>query len=383
VRSFGRRRFLRLAAGATAALALPSSAMGQSTTAQPRLAGTPGASPTSRPVPAGELRLLTSPDHWDPGVIRTLGARDGVAVKVRPLWDDAEAYRLVAADDLVVDVVTADGGWVTRYRAEGRLQLLDPDDYAVAAELFPMALDLELLAGGGGLRGFPWSWSPVQVVCDPARLSSIPDSWDVLVDPRNRGRVVIDSQRLDLVLCAGRATGARDPLAMTDAELATATQWLTRLRPNVRRVVRQRSEIVEALASGACTLAIAGLGVPDQVLDAGGPELMAFVPREGTIGSLEAEVVLRDAPNAVRVPAWIDAAASAEALAASFLIDGRPSFNERALRVLEDAGHGERARRYLYDRPETVLDLTLTGPGTRPNDYLAAYASVFGEGAPA
>jgi len=133
--------------------------------------------------------------------------------------------------------------------------------------------------------------------------------------------VVIDSQRLDLVLCAGRATGARDPLAMTDAELATATQWLTRLRPNVRRVVRQRSEIVEALASGACTLAIAGLGVPDQVLDAGGPELMAFVRAEGTIGSLEAEVVLRDAPNAVRVPAWIDAAASAEALAASFLID--------------------------------------------------------------
>jgi hypothetical protein len=106
---------------------------------------------------------------------------------------------------------------------------------------------------------------------------------------------------------------------------------------------------------------------------------MAYVPREGTIGSLEAEVLLRDAPNAVRVPAWLDAAASAEAVAASFLVDGRPSFNERALRLLEDAGLGDRARRYLYDRPETVLDLTLTGPGTRPDDYLAAYASVFGD----
>ena len=47
------------------------------------------------------------------------------------------------------------------------------------------------------------------------------------------------------------------------------------------------TEVVDALASGACTLAIAGLGVPDQVRDAGGPELVAFVPREGTIGSLE------------------------------------------------------------------------------------------------
>lgn len=382
MRSLGRRRFLRLVAGATAALALPGHVMGQSAAA-PAPGGTPGPSPMPTRVPEGELRLLTSPDHWDPGVIRTLGAERGIAVKVRPLWDDSDAYRLVAAGPAALDLVTADGGWVMRYRAEDRLQPLDPDALAVTEELFPMALDLELLASGDGLLGFPWSWSPVQVVCDPARLASIPDSWDVLVDPRNRGRVVIDSQRLDLVLCAGRATGARDPLAMTDTELATATEWLTRLRPNVRRVVRQRSEVVGALASGACTLAIAGLGVPDQVLDAGGPELIAFVPREGTIGSLEAEVVLRDAPNAVRVPAWIDAAASAEALAASFLVDGRPSFNERALRLLQDSGHGDRARRYLYDRPETVLDLTLTGPGSRPDDYLAAYASVFGEEVPA
>ena len=52
----------------------------------------------------------------------------------------------------------------------------------------------------------------------------------------------------------------------------------------------------------------------------------------------------------------------------------------RAYQLLVDAGHGDRARRYLYDRPETCVDMTLTGPGERPDDYLAAYASVFGEG---
>jgi len=216
-------------------------------------------------------------------------------------------------------------------------------------------------------------------VCDPARLSAIPDSWDVLVDPRNRKRVVIDAQRLDLVLCAARATGAADPHAMTDAELAAATDWLTRLRPNVRRIVRSRADVVDLLASGECTLAVASLGVPDLVRDAGGPEVVAFVPREGTIGSLEAEVALREAPNAVRIPPWLDAAGAAEVAAESFLRDGRPLFNERALRLLVDAGHGDRARRYLYDRPETVLDLVLTGPGERPADSLAAWAAALGE----
>ena len=342
--------------------------------------GIPGASPSPIPAPPGELRLLTSPDHWDPGVIRTLGAQDGIEVRVDPLWDDAEAHRTVLAGEAAADLVTADGGWVTRYRSDDLIEPLDPDRLTVTRELYPMALELELLTSEDGtLLGFPWSWSPLQVVCDPARLTAIPDSWDVLVDPRNRGRVVIDTQRLDLVLCAARAIGAADPLAMTDDELATATDWLARLRPNIRHIVRRSSDVVEHLASGECTLAISSLGVPDLVRAAGGPEVVAFVPREGTIGSLEVEVVRRDAPNAARIPAWLDAAGAAEAAAAAFLTDGRPLFNEDALRLLTDAGHGDLARRYLYDRPETVLDLTLTGPGERPDAYLAACASVFPE----
>jgi spermidine/putrescine-binding protein len=344
-------------------------------------AGTRGPSPAPPLAPPGELRLLTSADHWDPGVIRTLGAQDDIDVRVTPLWDDATAHEDVTSGRIVPDLVTADGGWITRYRVDDRIEPLDPDALPVASELFPMALELDLLSTGDGLLGFPWSWSPLQVVCDPARLSSIPDSWDVLVDPGNRGRVVVDTQRMDLVLCAARAIGAVDPLAMTDAELASATDWLTRLRPNVRRIARDRSDMLGLLASGACTLAIGALGMPDLVRGAGGPELVAFVPREGTVGSLEAEVPLRGAPGAARIPAWLDAAAAAEVAAASFLTDGRPLFNERALRLLVDAGHGDLARRYLYDRPETVLDLTLTGPGERPDDYLATYDSVFGEDA--
>jgi spermidine/putrescine-binding protein len=347
-------------------------------TPDPTAAGTPRPSPSPTPAPPGELHLLTSADHWDPGVIRTLGARDGIQVRVTPLWDDAEAHRRVVAGEVRPDLVTADGGWISRYRSDDLLSPIEVEELAIADELFPMALELEPLTAGEGLLGMPWSWSAMQVVCDPARVTAVPDSWEVLVDPRNRGRVVIDAQRLDLVLCAARAIGAADPFAMTDAELATATEWLTRLRPNVRHIARDRAEVIERLAGGECTLAISALGVPDLVREAGGPELMAFVPREGTIGSLEAEVALRDAPNAQRIPAWLDAAGAAEVAADSFLRDGRPLFNERALQLLIDAGHGDRARRYLYDRPETVAGLLLTGPGERPDAYLAAWAAAFG-----
>jgi spermidine/putrescine-binding protein len=372
---FGRRRFLRVGAGIGVALVAPwtrAAAQGTGPAAS-------GALPSGSPVPPGQLRLLTSPDHWDPAVLLSLAAHQGIDVRITPLTDDAAAFAAVSSGAVDTDMVSGDGLWIPAYHAAGSTEPIDLAEISVAAELYSVARTMELLETPDGMLGYPWSWSPLQVVYDPARVANAPDSWDVLVDPASRGRVVIEEQRMDLVLCAGRATGARDPLDMTDAELAAATDWLTRLKPNIRRITRHRGDTIAALTSGECTMAISSLGAPDLVKDAGGPEMVAFVPKEGTIGSIEAEMVRTNAPNAVRVPAYLDAAASAEASAAAFLHDGRPLFNERAYRLLVDAGQGARADRYLYDRPEFALEMTLTGPGARPDAYLAAAQVVFGD----
>ncbi len=121
----------------------------------------------------------------------------------------------------------------TAYHAAGLTDLIDLSEIAVASELYPIARTMDLVATPDGLLAYPWSWSPLQIVYDPARVGHAIGSWDVLVDPRSRGRIVIEAQQMDLVLCAARAIGARDPLDMTDAELAKVTDWLTRLKPNV------------------------------------------------------------------------------------------------------------------------------------------------------
>jgi spermidine/putrescine-binding protein len=374
-RAFGRRRFLRAGAGAVLGLASPWARV----TAQSPTANPSGALSSVPPVPPGQLRLLTSPDHWDPGVLQSLAAEAGVAVRITPLIDDATAFADVSDGSVSADVVSGDGLWIPAYHAAGLTEPIDLTTLGVAQELFPVARTMDLLQTPEGLLGYPWSWSPLQIVYDPARVAAAPDSWQVLVDPRYRDRIVIEAQQMDLVLCAARAVGAVDPLAMTDADLTAATDWLAQLSPNIRRIVRQRSGVIDALASGECVLAISSLGAPDLVKTAGGPEVVAFVPKEGTIGSIEVEMVLVGAANAVRVPAYLDAAASAEASAAAFLSDGRPLFNERAYQLLVDAGHGDRAKRYLYDQPEVALEMTLTGPGARPDAYRAAAQVVFGD----
>ena len=120
------------------------------------------------------------------------------------------------------------------------------------------------------------------------------------------------------------------------------------------------------------------LGMPDRVKDAGGPEIRAIVPKEGSVGFIDGEMTVKGGANIARVAPYLEFAATAEWCAQNFLDWGRPLWNEKAYQVLVDMGEGDRADRYLYNKPEVALQMTLKGPGGRVTDYLDTFNSVFG-----
>ena len=106
--AFGRRRFLRVGAGLIVALVAPSTRAAAQGTAP----DASGALPSGPPVPPGQLRLLTAPDHWDPAVLQALAADQGVDVRITPLTDDATAFADVSAGAVDADIVSGDGLWI-------------------------------------------------------------------------------------------------------------------------------------------------------------------------------------------------------------------------------------------------------------------------------
>jgi spermidine/putrescine-binding protein len=188
----------------------------------------------------------------------------------------------------------------------------------------------------------------------------------------------MERQPLDIMLFAAKATGAVDAYNMTDAELATAKDWLTKLKPNILKLVDQNGETISALTDGSAWLATSNLGSPDRVKDAGGPEIVAYVPKEGTIGFIDGEMRVTGGANGARIVPYLEQAANAQWVAQNFLDNGRPLFNERAYKLLVDMGQQDRADRYLYNQPEVALQMTLKGPGGRVQDYLDTFNSVFG-----
>jgi hypothetical protein len=75
---------------------------------------------------------------------------------------------------------------------------------------------------------------------------------------------------------------------------------------------------------------------------------------------------------------YLEVAEQPEYIAENFIRYGRPLFNEGAYKLLVDKGHKDRADRFLFNKPETVLTMTLKGPGSSTQGAIDTFNEVFG-----
>ena len=69
---------------------------------------------------------------------------------------------------------------------------------------------------------YPFGWSPIMIYYDPANVSGDPTDWQVLLDPKYKGRVVVENQPEEIVAYMARAAGFDKPYDLTDDQLTTS-----------------------------------------------------------------------------------------------------------------------------------------------------------------
>jgi spermidine/putrescine-binding protein len=359
-----RRRFLKVTAGTTGALAL--SGLG---------AGLVRAQSTA---PTGAFNWMTWSDHFYDEQLEEVTAAADITPSISELAGNAEGYTRLREVGGQLDMISGDALWVPKYFEDGLIEAWDINELSVAQDLYSIAREFEIWTTPEGYLGYPFGWSPVQIYYDPANVSPTPDSWEVLLDPKYVGRVIVENQPEEIPAYMGKLAGAADPYNMTEEELAESKELMFQLKPNVLRLAQQNTDTVAALASGEAWLATGNLGTDERVLEAGGPQLSVFTPKEGTIGWMDAEMIVKGGANQALIRPWLELAETPEHIAENFIRYGRPLFNEAAYQVLVNSGQQERADRYLFNKPETVLTMTLKGPGVSTQAAIDAFNEVFG-----
>jgi spermidine/putrescine-binding protein len=321
----------------------------------------------------GEFNWMTWGDHFLPGQLEDIASKHKIQAKPALFADNSEALlKLQQVGGNQLDMVSADALWVRTFYDEGLIETMDLADFPVSQELYSIAREFPFWTVDGGYLAYPFGWSPTLIAYNPEYVSK-PESWEFLWDPKYKGRIAMELQPFDVMSYMAKATGAAEPYNMTAAELDEAKQALKDLMPNILRFTEQNVETVQLMANETIWIGTANLGVEDRVKEAGGPEMISFIPKEGTVGFIDGEMIVANGTNRDVARAFFHEAMKAEWIAQNFLEFGRPLFNEAAYKLLVEQGHQERADRYFYNQPDIAVNMTLKGPAPRLEDYINAF----------
>jgi spermidine/putrescine-binding protein len=348
-------------------------------------AGTAGLYLGTKPARAGLARLDATTMNWltwsDHSANDQLAAvKKAISIQGRPTLfsDNADAYLKIKQTGSQFDIVSGDALWVPKYHKDGLTDSFDLSSLPVSKQLFPIARSFPFWKDGSNYMGYPFSWSPVQIYYNPKYVSTKPDSWHALLDPKYKGKISLENIPTDVMAIAGRATGAKKPYSMSSGEISKSKAFLKEFKPNVLKLASQNNEVVRALADGSAWIGITNLGTDDRVKDAGGPVVKPAYPKEGTIGFIDSEQMVKASKNKDVFEKFINTTEQAPWIAKNFLTNGRPLFNEKAFKMLVNQGHGDRARRLLYNQPQKALKMTIKGPAGDEQAYVDAFNEVFG-----
>jgi spermidine/putrescine-binding protein len=389
-RDISRRNFLKAMGAAGAAVGLggivaacsnaassiaPTSAATAAGSAAPSGAA---ASASAAVAPTGTFNWMTWGDHWYQAQVDNIAASNNIKINSTLFSDNIDAYTKLKEVGGQLDMVSGDALWVPHYFESGLTEAWDINSLEVSKQLYSIARSFPIWTKPEGYLGYPFGWSPVQVYYDPAQVSPAPDSWEVLLDPKYKKRVVVEDQPVEIMAYMGKLTGAANSYSMTPEEIDKAKEALKRLKPNILRLANQATDTIAALKSGEAWIATGNLGTESRVKDQGGPDLNVFTPKEGTIGWMDSEMIVKSGANENLIMPFLQLAEQAEYIAANFMLNGRPLFNEAAYKILVNQGQQERADRFLYNKPETVETMDLKGPGTSTQAVIDAFNEVFG-----
>ncbi|HET7496501.1 MAG TPA: substrate-binding domain-containing protein [Candidatus Limnocylindrales bacterium] len=367
---YSRRTFLRLtgALGTTAALG--------GVVAACNVVGS-GAKTT------GTFNWMTWGDHWIQTQLDKIAKDVNISTNISELSGNAEGYAKLKEVKGQLDKMSADAMWVPNaYFKDGLVEPFDINSLKVSSQLYSFAREFPYWqAAGGGYMAYPFGWSPIMIYYDPAKVTGNPTDWQVLLDPKYKGRIVVENQPEEIVAYMARAAGIDKPYDLTDDQLTTVKGYLEKLKPNVLKFAQQATDSVAAMVSGEAWLITGNIGNEDRVKDGGGPEIKGYVPSEGTVGWHDGEMIVKEGANKSLILPFLEQSQQAELIAENFLVNGRPLFNEKAYKILTDQGKKDQADRYLYGKAGDVLPkVVLKGPGTSTDKSIKLFNDIFGGG---
>lgn len=307
---FSRRHLLQLAGGASLATLLPAS-----------FARGAQAALFDHAAVGGSLNLFTWQGYDLAGPLKGWRTQHHIHQKVKYIDNQFDVAAILRGPGgKQYDSSSANQAYTHLFQSLGVMAPLTAKDVPSLAKMYPFFRESPIWRWGsspGTWNSVPWTWGAIGVNYLSDKVAK-PVSWDVLIDPKNRGRVGTYDDAYNNVSIAAIAKGIPLTKITPQALNGPIKDWLTKFLANVKTVSTNLGDQLTLLVNKEVDYMSVGLSLFINQARGQGAKNVAFtVPREGGFGFCDAAFLTPGAPNKENALAFLEALLSGKTAAAA------------------------------------------------------------------
>ena len=207
-----------------------------------------------------------------------MGSSDELVAKLR--GGSASNYDVISpSSDVATSIVRA-----------GLAAPLDISKFTSYSQLSPRLRNAPLVKLNGQTYGVPFVWGPNSLLYDTTVFAQPPDSWNVLWDPKYKGKVSVWDE-LSTIYMTAQVLGFDKPdpgqiYNLSDEQLEAVKKRLIELKPNIRKIWVTGGELTNLFQNHEIVLAMGWPLMTNQLRKLNFP-IGETIPRENTTGWID------------------------------------------------------------------------------------------------
>ncbi len=247
------------------------------------------------------LNLLVWEGYADPSFVQ--GFEQQCKCKVSASYmgsSDELVAKLRGGSAGTYDVISPSSDVATSIASSGLAEPLNLAKLPGYSQLSPQLNSLPLVRVKGQVYGVPFMWGPDPLIYDTQVFPQPPASWNVLWDPKYRGKISVWDD-LSTVYMTAQVLGYDQPdpsrlYDLTDEQLEAVKKKLLELKPNIRKMWSTGGELTNLFQNHEVVAAMGWPLMTNQLRKVNFP-VGETIPKENTTGWIDHLMITAGSEN--------------------------------------------------------------------------------------
>ena len=266
---------------------------------------------SGRALAARELRVMAWQGYADDDWVKEFEQQTGATAKVLFIGTDDEIWaKIKGSEGKDFDVFAVNTAQLQRYIDAGLTTPHDLDKLPNQKDVLPRFRDLSTVKGvmrDGKVHSIPFCFDSIGLIYDKDKVSPAPDSFEILWDPKYKGKVLAYDNGEHNFSFTALTLGIEDPFHLSDEQMQKIKEKLIALKRNVLSFYTTPDEALQLYKTNDVALIWANYGQQQvKAMKDAGANIEYVNPKEGALAWLDTWAMTSGVQDVDLAEAWVN-----------------------------------------------------------------------------